>query len=292
MKIVNEPKVELLNQLNHQDNELIFYDDICKIYLSYRQCYTNDPTLDGLLTPDNTSLPKLDAYIGQTSLDAGSMDDFGKTLFYKNFEEQHPDENIFMYYDPYKLLNLIKMCKFILKHNNHESPQEHGSVTFRVSDVSRNFSHQFVRHRLASYSQASQRYINIDEPTVIIPPSISRDETAKQLFLDAIYNIQQTCKELKNIIGLNIKNEDLRFLYPSAYATEIVATMNFRELKHFWNERCCTRAQWEIRSVANKLLKMMQSHVPYIFDRCGPKCLLFRSCPEHSDKCKRYKMYW
>ncbi|MDD5634719.1 MAG: FAD-dependent thymidylate synthase [Candidatus Omnitrophica bacterium] len=195
-----------------------------------------------------------------------------------------------------KLEDPEKISEFIRKviASGHESPLEHIKFTFAVEGVSRALTHQLVRHRLASYSQQSQRYVKEDAFDYIMPPIIKRDERLKQRFLDVMKSVQDgyndilaTLKE-RGIEG-EIANQDARFLLPNAAETKIVITMNCRELKHFFGLRCCTRAQWEIRALADKMLEICKRHLPEVFSALGPKCEELKYCPEGKQySCGKY----
>ncbi len=144
----------------------------------------------------------------------------------------------------------------------HESIIEHASATFEISGISRAASHQLVRHRLASYSQESQRYVDMSEPALVMPDAIAADSHAQEVWGTFVDNIKQTYRELRT---LGVLKEDARFVLPNAAATRIVVTMNFRELLHFFHLRIAPEAQWEIRAMAAKMLEVLAPHAPDIF---------------------------
>lgn len=169
------------------------------------------------------------------------------------------------YHNPYYLL-MANACKWIapkLK-QGHESPFEHGYLTFTVKNCSRSMTHQLVRHRIASYSQASQRYISEkpDSLSFVIPASIQENPEALNIVQKHLNGIGTVITELK-ILG--IKNEDIRCIYPNAMPTDIQVTMNFRELRHFIQLRLSKHSQDEIRYVAWVLLTYMCNHMPFIW---------------------------
>lgn len=134
--------------------------------------------------------------------------------------------------------------------SGHESCLEHASVTYRVGGVSRALTHQLVRHRLASYSQRSQRYVKETEPQYVTPPSLANTEYTKKIFDD----IMEVCWATYNqLIKMGVKGEDARFVLPNACCSEIIITMNFRELRHFFKLRTSKHAQWEIRDMAKEM---------------------------------------
>ena len=176
--------------------------------------------------------------------------------------------------------------KFVAKlfEMGHLSPLEHVSFTFEIQ-CSRACSHQLVRHRLASYSQRSQRYIDESGFDYIIPNSIKNDKLALRVFLDTMDVIKSAYGEIKKVIG---KAEDARFVLPNACSTNLFTTMNVRELLHFFEERTCNRAQWEIRAIANDMLKICHDIIPEIFNIPGAKCDKLGYCPEGKMSCGRY----
>jgi thymidylate synthase (FAD) len=179
----------------------------------------------------------------------------------------------------------------------HESPIEHVSFTFGVEGVSRSLTHQLVRHRIASYSQQSQRYVNLKQFEYIIPPEIEKDEKAKKIFIKAMEQSQEAYNELAGILknkyineGLNAPNaekkaiEDARYVFPNACETKIILTMNARSLINFFKHRCCNRAQWEIRGLADEMLRQAREVAPVLFKYAGPGCLK-GICPEGKMSC-------
>lgn len=174
----------------------------------------------------------------------------------------------------------------------HESPLEHVKFTFAIEGVSRVLTHQLVRHRIASYSQQSQRFVRQGNFQYIIPPSIEEDEELKREFLQLMDRIQEVydrmVEKLSEKYGEGRAKEDARFVLPQAVETKIVVTMNARELLHFFRERCCSRAQWEIRELANRMLEICREHLPAVFDSAGPKCVALGYCPEGENSCGRY----
>jgi len=144
----------------------------------------------------------------------------------------------------------------------HESIIEHASATFEISGVSRACTHQLVRHRLASYSQESQRYVDMSNPEFVVPPDIAANARAMEIWQGVMEEIQAAYRELRQ---LGIRKEDARFLLPNATATRIVMTMNFRELRHFIKIRTDPAAQWEIRELAHRILDILYEVAPSVF---------------------------
>ena len=171
----------------------------------------------------------------------------------------------------------------------HLSPIEHITFTFGVEGISRACSHQLVRHRLASYSQQSQRYVREEQFDYIIPPSIKQDPESVQAFERFMADAQERYTailkrlEARGIAG-EAGNQDARYLLPNAAETKIIITMNARELLHFFRVRCCNRAQWEIRAMAEQMLERVRGAAPTIFGKAGPGCL-HAACPEGAMTC-------
>lgn len=144
----------------------------------------------------------------------------------------------------------------------HESIIEHASATFEVSGISRACSHQLVRHRIASYSQESQRYVDMSDPELVVPDSVAKSDAAVDVWSDLIDHVKGAYQDLR---AMGVLKEDARFVLPNAAATRIVVTMNFREYLHFFRLRITPEAQWEIRRMALAMLKKLVPHSPTIF---------------------------
>jgi thymidylate synthase (FAD) len=200
----------------------------------------------------------------------------------------------------------IKKFLSRLRNMRHLSPFEHASYTFLLEGVSRALTHQLVRHRLASYSQRSQRYVSHDTFDYIIPPSlkgktVETDEgtvDGEAYFSDFMAQSAETYRKLIKALGDEHESaiEDARYVLPNATETKIMVTMNARELFHFFSERLCNRAQWEIRTAADEMLRLVRGVSPVIFRGIGPKCVQLGYCPEGKLSCghikemkKRYK---
>lgn len=145
----------------------------------------------------------------------------------------------------------------------HFSVFEHVSFTFSIEGISRACSHQFVRHRFFSFTQQSQRYVKLNEPIFIIPPSIENNPSAIKVFEEVMENIRKSYKQL---LSLKIPEEDARFVLPNATETKMVATANARELMHFFKLRLDIHAQWEIRDLARKMFDSVCQVAPHIFN--------------------------
>lgn len=164
----------------------------------------------------------------------------------------------------------------------HFSVLEHASFTFGIEGISRACSHQLVRHRIASYSQQSQRYVSHRERfEAVVPPSIAGNEKLANRF-EAF--LEQTHELYRDLQEAGIPAEDARFVLPNAAATKLVMTMNGRELHHFFELRCCRRAQWEIRAMAREMLRQVRRVAPALFVTAGPGCLR-GACPEGAMTC-------
>ncbi|MDO4535536.1 MAG: FAD-dependent thymidylate synthase [Clostridium perfringens] len=196
--------------------------------------------------------------------------------------------------------NTEKFLNMLMSYGHH-STIEHVSFTFAVEGVSRSLTHQLVRHRLASYSQQSQRYVKLDQFEYIIPPAIENNEKCKQIYIQSMERSQRDYDDIANELikdyiekGLDKKVaekkaiEDARYVFPNACATKIMVTMNARTLINFFNHRCCDRAQWEIRELANEMLKQVKVIAPTLFKYAGPSCVN-GPCPEGKMTCGKVK---
>jgi len=185
-----------------------------------------------------------------------------------------------------------------LSRMGHHSPLEHASFTFYLEGVSRALTHQLVRHRIASYSQRSQRYVAHDQFDYVVPPQLAgrtvevdgREADAVEYFEETMALIGERYAALNDALGRTGErsNEDARYVLPNACETKIFVTMNARELLHFFAERLCRRAQWEIRRVADMMLAEARPVAPAAFQDAGPKCVRLGGCPEGPMGCGRY----
>ncbi len=166
--------------------------------------------------------------------------------------------------------------------SGHFSALEHASFTFAIDGVSRALTHQLVRHRVASYNQQSQRYVKYEHGIeTITPESVKENAEAQAVFDKAI---TEATNAYKTLLELGIPAEDARFLLPNAAETKIVVTMNARELLHFFNHRCCNRAQWEIREMAWRMVELVKPLAPQVFAKAGAPCVA-GACPEGKMSC-------
>lgn len=166
----------------------------------------------------------------------------------------------------------------------HFSTLEHVTFTFAIEGVSRVLTHQLVRHRIASYSQQSQRYVAEHNFENIMPPSIAVKPEAKIKYEKMMSDIQNLYNEFTD---MGILPEDARYILPNAAETKIVCTFNVRSLMNFFSLRCCTRAQWEIRELANKMLEECKKVAPVLFENAGPTCVSQHLCREGTMSCGR-----
>lgn len=188
----------------------------------------------------------------------------------------------------------------------HESPIEHVTFTFGIEGVSRALLAQITRHRLASFSVQSQRYVRLDDFKFVIPPEVDADGASRELFLEAMkkqseeyLSIAKSLQEkhTNELIANGVPekearrkaekmaNEDARFVLPNACETKMVVTMNARSLMNFFKLRCCKRAQWEIRELANAMLELVQPVAPNLFMNAGPGCVATGKCTEGTMSC-------
>jgi thymidylate synthase (FAD) len=144
----------------------------------------------------------------------------------------------------------------------HESIIEHASVTFEISGISRACTHQLVRHRIASYSQESQRYVEMSAPEFVVPPSVAENPEAMAAWDEFMGQVSDTYHRLRE---LDVRKEDARFVLPNATTTRIIVTMNFRSLRHLFSVRCDKAAQWEIRALALEMLRQVYALAPAVF---------------------------
>lgn len=187
----------------------------------------------------------------------------------------------------------------------HQSPIEHVTFTFGIEGVSRSLLAEITRHRIASFSVQSQRYVAESNFEFVLPPEIENDEQAKSIFIKAMEEDSAHYNALADILqkkhyetflseGLDEKSarqkaqkkaiEDARFVLPNACCTKMIATFNARSLNNFFNLRCCNRAQWEIHAVADEMLRLVKQVAPTLFSKSGPSCMKGK-CPEGKMTC-------
>ena len=214
-------------------------------------------------------------------------------------------EDIMEGLDKEKTDNFVRMLAGI----GHESPIEHASFTFAIEGVSRTLLAQITRHRHASFSVQSQRYVKQKNFVYITPPAISEDDKAAEIFKDAMNSALDSYNKLTDILseryykenieaGMTEKTarskaekraiEDARFVLPNACETKMVVTMNARSLYNFFGLRCCNRAQWEIRELATEMFRLCYSAAPTLFENAGAPCVC-GTCPEGKMSCGKMK---
>lgn len=202
---------------------------------------------------------------------------------------------------PEKISHFVDM----LSEMGHESPVEHACFTFGIEGVSRSMLAQITRHRIASFSVQSQRYVEEAHFSFVVPPEIEAIPAAKAEYLRAMEEDQAHYERLTALLeekhskallaaGVPEKEatrkaqkraiEDARFVLPNACTTKMICTMNARSLLNFFSLRCCNRAQWEIRDVARQMLLLARGVAPRLFAKAGPPCLR-GACPEGKMTC-------
>ncbi len=204
-----------------------------------------------------------------------------------------------------------KAASFVemLSEIGHESPIEHASFTFGIEGVSRALLAQITRHRMASFSVKSQRYVREGSFEYVTPPEIAKIPEALELYEEIMAEDQKRYDALAEVLkkkhietfiaeGKDEKTaqklaekkaiEDARFVLPNSCETQMVMTMNARSLHNFFKHRCCARAQWEIQDVANQMLALVSEVAPNLFKNAGPSCLN-GPCPEGKMSCGRAK---
>ena len=167
--------------------------------------------------------------------------------------------------------------------SGHASVAEHAVFTFAIRGVSRALSHQLVRFRLCSFSQQSQRYTSVGED-YIVPDTITNSQYGAAYH----YAIKLAYETYEGMVKAGVPKEDARYVLPNACPTNLIMTMNARELLHAFNLRCCTRAQWEIRELFNEILRLVKPIAPVIFENAGASCTN-GPCPEGAMGCGKRK---
>lgn len=186
----------------------------------------------------------------------------------------------------------VKQADFVANiiESGHTSPVEHVTFSFAIEGISRALTHQLVRHRIASFSQQSQRYVDGSHFDYVVPPAIARNPEALARFEQFMDEVGSAYRDIKALLEADGRkgsksNEDARFVLPQAAASKIVVTMNCRALLNFFEHRCCRRAQWEIRAVADDMLAQCRTILPEIFRTAGAKCERLGYCPEGERFC-------
>lgn len=167
---------------------------------------------------------------------------------------------------------------------SHHSVLEHSSFTFGIEGISRNCSHEIVRHRIASYSQRSQRYCAEGECEFVYPSGYQTSEKAEEVFEASLANSKQ---DYKDLISEGVSKETARYVLPNATVTRMIVTMNARELLHFFALRSCSRALPEMQQLANLMIAEVKTVAPVLFEKAGPSCVQLGYCPEGKRCCGR-----
>ena len=245
MEIIKEPKVEILDFIRPENSTTEIIDfQLFKVYAGYRRCYSAEDNI----------------------LKFPGMEEISNDGYLKDLTHE-------------KISNFIRR----MRKSPHTSPLEHGTMTVHVSNVSRSAINQWVRHRIANHSQKSLRYTDSANLKFCMPESVLKNE---KLLLKWIDHLEATEKLYNESLSeeYNIPKEDARAILPLNVSTSIVTTMNFSAWIHFFNVRCCNRAQKEIRIIANAILDAAKSAYPCIFENVGPNCIgvdgKFKGCPE------------
>lgn len=296
MNFLNYPEVEIARRNITKEIELI--------WTGFRTCYSNkvnyadmypfklDFSTTELREKDHSIIKDIkNFYIEELCKTFGRLTEISEKYNYKvpAYIKHFTKENLELFFDTevhalekaisegtvclsekakegYEFLRSILACKWVYPklRIGHGSPLEHGVISFKVKNCSRSLTHQLVRHRVASYSQSSQRYISEDPDNLqfVIPKEIQNNTEAHKIVEEYLENLSSSIKKLKE---LKVRNEDIRCIYPNAITTDIQVTMNFRELRHFISLRLSKHAQDEIRKVAFDLLCYMCLSVPFVF---------------------------
>lgn len=205
-----------------------------------------------------------------------SMSLYQTALIYAAYRQCMLSENVvymFEHFDPSKDLDdkvTALICNCIRR--GHLSPLEHVQLTFAIEDISRVASHQLVRHRIASYSQQSQRYTESawGLGNVHLPPKVWDWYDKHQ---EAAKNLELALAAYDQMIQDGVPSEDARYILPEGTTSNIVVTMNLRSLLHFFNERLCSSAQEEIRDIAGQMAELTTEIFPWLSEFIGPKCI-------------------
>lgn len=194
--------------------------------------------------------------------------------------------------NPHTLATHERQAEFVrsVMLSGHHSPIEHVSFTFAVRGVSRALTHQLVRHRIASYSQQSQRYVDASHFEYVTPPRITANPEALAAFTTCMNSLAETYATLRDLLGSegDSAREDARFVLPQATCSNLVLTMNCRGLLNFFEHRCCMRAQWELRALAEAMLRQCKTILPEIFEKAGARCERLGYCSEGKFTCGKY----
>ena len=275
--------------------EIPYFKEIYKVYLGYRQCYSRDLESNRVndVLADTTDYEKYVYLYGSYLqwLYARS------TKIYDAEEEveEHSEEMVSqkfvemareLFTQHNQLYHYVKMCWFIYNHLNHQSPLEHAVFQFQFRHMSRACQQQLTRHRCGTFNIQSQRFVKFFKegekcsPIFYLPPSIARHSDAVEIYTNYLSQLEGVVQQLRELGHKDIKEEDIRYLYPNAMVGDGVWTVNLRSLMHFLNERCCSHAQYEIRQFARGIRNYLCEELPFIGAELGPKCYFLGRCPE------------
>ena len=297
MKFDVKPHVTFLcptwSETDGGDKIIAMGQQIHKIYLGYRQCYSKDPWHKPTITAEHAAELK-EAFIAYQKFLRNKLPQLKDETFLVELEENSCEleevkilDHLNLYfnylcskYGEVEFLMYLHKCAFIKKHMMHTSPLEHGTLTVQISGVSRVFSHQWTRARIATHSQQSTRYVAEDPEHMefITPPSVAADPEAMEAVKGYLEHLGTL---MKTLADRGITREDIRMYYPHCIPTQIVTTMNFHNWMHTLGERCCSRTSYEIRYVAKAVQEFLMKQVPFVFENLGPKCEALGYCPEH-----------
>ena len=283
---IEHPSVEFVT-----DPKLLL-QNLETVYVAYRQCYKSDPDLEFIekkIQDDLYRKTLISAFRADTA-NLVAVNIAGSTKDKDEYNRQLTEREEYLYdlfnSDEMHFTRYLAICQFIKNHMNHESPLEHAVLSVHITDASRSWSIQQVRHRIAAISQMSQKYCG-SHGKYIVPAAIRENEEALAVFKATIEHIEDSIAKLTD---LNIPRDDVRMLLPNATETQMVFTANLREWMHICEERCCSRASWEINYISWAVLRYLQYHIPFVLSERGPKCLRLRRCPEDKP-CGFYSHY-
>ena len=258
-----------------------FAAEIDRIYIAYRQCYSKNPTVPVVLSKEEEDKILADyKTFCSDSLFVGDQYGGAPTIYDEDKDGvEYTAANIDDYieyqcrrYGRSNFCVFLTKCKFIKSHLRHESPFEHAGLTVRISHASRSFSHQWVRSRIASHSQQSQRYVGEKNGdfTLILPMKVYHNPQALKVVEDYLNQLPDVINKLAD---LGIKNEDIRCVFPNAMYTSLVSTMNFREWKHLFELRIDSHAQYEIREISYSIWEYLNERIPFVWADCWDRII-------------------
>ena len=251
-------------------DEIPFNEEINRIYVAYRQCYSRDSMVPVTQTDveQTNILEKFKTFCSESLFVADQYND-APTVYLagKSYNADNIDAYVEALCNEYgrdRFCVFLHKCRFIKNHMRHGSPFEHAGLTVQIKNASRSFSHQWVRSRIASHSQQSQRYVGEKQGdfTVILPNKIYNNAEAMKVVSDYLGQLPDVIQKLSD---LGIKNEDIRCVFPNAMYTSLVSTMNFREWQHLFELRIDSHAQQEIREISYTIWRFLNEKIPFIW---------------------------